>query len=51
MGIRTVFARLLPGDGVDVVIECRQCGRTVAPDTDDCPECGASEFCRYEIPE
>jgi uncharacterized OB-fold protein len=51
MGVRAVLARLLPGDGTDVVVECRHCGRTVTPETDICPECGASEFCRYEIPD
>lgn len=51
MGIRGAFARLLPGDGTVVVVECRQCGATVDPETDQCPECGATEICRYEIEE
>lgn len=50
MGVRGVLTRLLPGDGTIVVVECRQCGNSVEPGTDQCPECGASEICRYEIP-
>jgi uncharacterized OB-fold protein len=49
MGIRGAFTRLLPGDRTVVVVECRQCGTTVDPATDQCPECGAVELCRYEI--
>jgi uncharacterized OB-fold protein len=51
MGIGEAFARLLPGDGTVVVVECRQCGTTVDPATDQCPMCGATELCRYEIEE
>ena len=51
MGIRGAFARLLPGEGTVVVVECRQCGTTVNPATDQCPECEATEICRYEIEE
>jgi len=51
MGIRGAFARLLPGDRTVVVVECRQCGATVDPAADQCPECGAIEICRYEIEE
>jgi len=51
MGLRGAFARLLSGDGTVVVVECRQCGATVDPATDQCPECGATEICRYEIEE
>lgn len=51
MSVRAVLTRLLPGGGSDVVVECRRCGTTVDPETDACPDCGATEFCRYEIPE
>lgn len=50
MGIRAVFTRLLPGDGTEVVCECRQCGTSVSTDTDECPACGSGEIQRYEIP-
>ncbi|SEO75216.1 hypothetical protein SAMN05216388_101838 [Halorientalis persicus] len=51
MGVRTVITGLLPGGGSDVVVECRNCGTTVSPGTDACPDCGRDQFCRYEIPE
>jgi rubrerythrin len=51
MSVRTVITRLLPGDGTEVIIECRNCGTTVERETEECPDCGASEFVRYEIPE
>jgi uncharacterized OB-fold protein len=51
MGIRGAFARLLSSGGKVVVVECRQCGATVNPETDECPECGATKICRYEIEE
>lgn len=50
MGVRTVVTTLLPGNDVNVVIECRQCGANVSSDPDECPECGGTEFCRFEIP-
>jgi len=50
MGVRTVLEQLL-SDEMTVVVECRQCGTTVAPETDECDACGATAFCRYEIPE
>jgi uncharacterized OB-fold protein len=50
MGVRTVLARLLAGDDTDVVVECRQCGTSVSPQTEECPDCGGTEFIRYEIP-
>ncbi|WP_373222129.1 zinc-ribbon domain-containing protein [Halorientalis marina] len=33
-----------------MVVECRHCGTNVSPGTDECPACGARNFCRYEIP-
>jgi uncharacterized OB-fold protein len=51
MTVSTVLTRLLPGGGPEVVVECRRCGTGVSPGTEECPDCGASEFCRYEIPE
>jgi len=51
MGVRGIITRLFPGSGTEVVIECRQCGATVDPETDTCPECGATGFCRYNIEE
>jgi len=32
-----------------VVHECRQCGRTVDPDTDRCPTCGADGIASYPL--
>ena len=51
MSVRTVITRLLPGGGSNVVVECRNCGTTVKPGTEECPDCEKDEFCRYEIPE
>lgn len=51
MGARAVLAWLLPGDESDVVVECRQCGTNLSPDTDECPECGSVEIGRYRISE
>jgi uncharacterized OB-fold protein len=51
MTIRSVITRLFPDSAPDVVVECRRCGTTVSPATDVCPECGATAFSRYEIPE
>jgi len=51
MSVRTAIAGLLPGDKTEVVIECRNCGTTVDPETEECPDCGGTEFVRYEIPE
>jgi rubrerythrin len=51
MEVRTVFTRLLPGNRPDVIIECRHCGTTIDPPSEACPECGTTEFCRYEIPQ
>lgn len=49
MSIRSALSRLLSADGPEVVVECRQCGTTVGPETDACPECGQTDFCRYEF--
>jgi rRNA maturation endonuclease Nob1 len=51
MGVRSVVRGLLSDDELYVLIECRQCGKTVPSETDTCPACGATAFCRYEIPE
>jgi len=32
-----------------VVYECRQCGRTVEPDTRRCPACGADGIASYSV--
>ncbi len=51
MGVRTVLTRLFPGGQSDVIVECRHCGATMNSPGEECPECGATEFCRYEIPQ
>jgi len=51
MGVPTVLSRLLPGDESDVVVECRQCGTNLTPDTDECPECESDEIGHYRISE
>ncbi|MEZ3143144.1 hypothetical protein [Halobaculum sp. MBLA0143] len=40
---------LLSGDDAEVLIECRNCGRTLDEDTGACPACEATEFARYEV--
>ena len=50
MGVRTVFTRLLSRGGPTLVVECRHCGRNVSLKVEECPDCGATEFSRYEIP-
>jgi len=51
MSVRKVLTWLRPGNGPKVVIECRNCGTTIEPRTEDCPDCGQQEFIHYEIPE
>jgi uncharacterized OB-fold protein len=51
MSVRTVLTRLLPGGGSKVVVECRNCGTTVEPGTEVCPDCETCDFVRYEIPQ
>lgn len=51
MGVRTVLTRLLLGGESKVVVECRTCGTSVSPGTEECPDCGSTEFSRYEIPD
>jgi len=51
MGVRGVLTRLLPGTETVVVVECRRCGATVDPEMDQCSDCGATGFSRYEIEE
>jgi uncharacterized OB-fold protein len=51
MSLRTALTQLLGDAGPTIIVECRQCGMTVTPETETCPECGATEFCWYEIPE
>jgi hypothetical protein len=51
MGVHAVLSRLLSGDETDVVIECRQCGTNLTPDTDECPECESDEIGHYRISE
>jgi len=51
MSVHTAATRLFFGDGTEVVIEYRNCGTTVEPGTEECPDCAEREFVRYEIPE
>lgn len=42
--------RLLSGgDDTEVLVECRNCGRTLDEDAAVCPACEATEFARYEV--
>ncbi|RXK47890.1 hypothetical protein EAF64_14730 [Halorientalis pallida] len=50
-GVHPILTQLLPGGGSEVVVECRHCGTTVSSKAEECPDCGGSEICRYEIPE
>jgi uncharacterized OB-fold protein len=49
MGVCGILARLLAGDETTVIVECRQCGAAVDPETDECSMCEATEFSKYEI--
>lgn len=40
--------RLL-ADDAEVLHECRRCGASLDSDTDACPECGSTDFERFEI--
>lgn len=51
MSVRTVLAQLLPGDEVEVVVECRHCGTTLSDNADECPECDSNEIGQYRISE
>ena len=42
MRIGTVLAQLLGDAGPTIVVECRQCGMTVTPEVETCPECDAT---------
>ena len=46
-----ILESLRKAGGVDTetIIECRFCGKTVAPSTDECPICGGEEFARFEF--
>jgi len=50
MSVRTVLTRLLSTDTPTVVVECRQCGTTLSPDTDECAACGSTDIGQYSIP-
>jgi len=42
--------RSFVGDGVPTrVYECRHCGTSVDPDTEECPSCGRSEMVALEV--
>lgn len=32
-----------------VLYECRRCGRTLDPSTEECPDCGAAEIAQYHL--
>jgi predicted nucleic-acid-binding Zn-ribbon protein len=49
MGVGGILTRLLPGNRTVVVVECRRCGAAIDPEMDQCPECGTTEFSKYEI--
>ena len=51
MGVLTVLTRLLPGDGTEVVVECRRCGENLMSGANECPKCGSDEIERFQIPE
>lgn len=51
MSVRTVLTQLLLGEEREVVVECRQCGETLASGTNTCPQCGSDEIERFEISE
>jgi uncharacterized OB-fold protein len=33
----------------DVIYECRDCGTTLGPQTEDCGVCGSADIVRYTI--
>ncbi|GAA0464309.1 hypothetical protein GCM10008985_21430 [Halococcus dombrowskii] len=41
--------RLLSPSTAESVVECRNCGASVDPDSECCPRCGSSEIASYEI--
>ncbi len=45
------LVELLVGDrrGADTVVECRNCGASVAESADCCPECDSESIATYEI--
>jgi len=51
MSVRTVLTRLLPGDEIEIVVECRQCGTNLESDAVECPKCGSEEIERFQISE
>jgi hypothetical protein len=51
MSVREVLKRLLPGDGIEVVVECCQCGTSIDSNAEECLDCGSEEIVRYHIPQ
>lgn len=49
MGVRTLLARLRAIKKADSIVECRHCGTTVTPETDECPACGGRAFAQYDV--
>ena len=49
MGIRTALTIVWPGSRDEIHVECRHCGTTLEPPSEQCPECGATEFSQYEL--
>ncbi|SFL32421.1 hypothetical protein SAMN04487950_3356 [Halogranum rubrum] len=33
----------------DILYECRNCGTTLEEDTEQCPECGATDIATYQL--
>ena len=46
--IQTV-RRMLSRTTEDAVVECRDCGANVEPETESCPLCASTEIAYYEI--
>jgi RNA polymerase subunit RPABC4/transcription elongation factor Spt4 len=40
---------MLAGSASELVVECRDCGANVEPETDICPICNSTEIASYEI--
>jgi len=47
--IRTIKQLIGGPDSSDVLFECRNCGTSLAPESEHCPECGSDAVVRYEL--
>lgn len=48
MGLLSTLRRAVEGES-PALWECRNCGKTLSEDAEECPSCGAEDVARYEF--